>query len=43
MAGFKKTSFQTYFNQVSPGCRHSDVNTLTLGGEKKKKKKGGWW
>jgi hypothetical protein len=45
-ATFKKTSFQTYFNQVSVGCRHSGVNNLvqTRGEEKKRKKerKGGW-
>jgi hypothetical protein len=40
-ATFKKTSFQTYFNQVSLGCRHSGVNTLaqTTVGEKKERKK----
>jgi hypothetical protein len=41
-AAFKKTSFQTYFNQVSLGFRHSMVNTLAqTRGEKKKRKKGG--
>jgi hypothetical protein len=33
----KKTSFQTYFNKVSLGCRHSGVNTLAQArGERKK-------
>jgi ribosome assembly protein YihI (activator of Der GTPase) len=41
-AAFKKTSFQTYFNQVSLGFRHSMVNTLAqTRGEKKKRKKRG--
>jgi hypothetical protein len=37
----KKTSFQTYFNQVSLGKRHSGVNTPAQPREKKKKRKGG--
>jgi hypothetical protein len=36
-ATFKKTSFQTYFNQVSLGCRHSGVNTPDQPRREKKK------
>jgi hypothetical protein len=34
---FKKNSFQTYFNHISLGYRHSGINTLaqTRGGEKR--------
>jgi hypothetical protein len=47
-ATFKKTSFPTYFNQVSVGCRYSEVSTRLRSegrgwggeGQERKKEKG---